>query len=192
MKIEAKQKWMLVVYSVLLIALGVATFILALVDMNAVVTITSIVIAVALFIIGLMHIVTALVAYTEEFFKGELVVGSVAIALGVVLCVYPTMIGAFLPIFLGTLFLALAVVMIVKGIIAIKYKYKGSWIAFYFIVAAVAIALGVLSLIFRNESTQVMYASVGAVLFLAGVVELIFAIKLLAEKKEKSEEPAKE
>ncbi len=186
MKIGNKHKWMLIVYSVLLIALGITTFILAIVNLGAVVRTTSYVIAVALFIIGLMHIVTSLVANTQDFFTAELVVGSFAIAIGVVLCVFPDLIGGFLPILLATLFFAFAAIGIAKAIVAIKFKYKVSWIIAYIAAAVVGITLGILSLVFRYESTQVMYGSVGAVVLILGVIELIYSIKFLNNKQEET------
>lgn len=178
-----KIKWIPIVYGVLLTLIGVLTLIYAITNPAVVDTVISISIAVALFIVGIVHISFALVAHTSDFFNGEMVLGSIAIAFGVVLCVDLGLIGQFIVYLLGAFFLAFALVSIVKFVLFIVYRQSVAWIVIYIIMALVCIAIGVLVLCFRNESKQILYCFVGASIILSGLFEIILGIKILMKKE---------
>ena len=178
-----KIKWIPIVYGVLLTLVGVLTLIYAITNPAVVDTVISISIAVALFIVGIVHISFALVAHTSDFFNGEMVLGSIAIAFGVVLCVDLGLIGQFIVYLLGAFFLAFALVSIVKFVLFIVYRQSVAWIVIYIIMALVCIAIGVLVLCFRNESKQILYCFVGASIILSGLFEIILGIKILMKKE---------
>ena len=178
-----KIKWIPIVYGVLLTLIGVLTLIYAITNPAVVDTVISISIAVALFIVGIVHISFALVAHTSDFFNREMVLGSIAIAFGVVLCVDLGLIGQFIVYLLGAFFLAFALVSIVKFVLFIVYRQSVAWIVIYIIMALVCIAIGVLVLCFRNESKQILYCFVGASIILSGLFEIILGIKILMKKE---------
>ena len=189
MKTFKEQKWMIIIYAVVILAVGLVEAILSFVDIGAAIKAVSYTIAIGLFAIGLMHILTSLIAYTKSFFKASLVFGAFAIAFGVVLIMRPFLIAEFLIPFVAVLALAFGAIMLTKAILAIVYKYKGLWIFAYFLIFALATTLGILILVYQNESTQAIYAAPGIVVALAGIALLVFGIRLLTNKK--SEESKK-
>ena len=177
MKKFTENKWYSVIYGGLLTLVGVLTLIFAITDITKVDAAISIGLAVSLFIIGIIHIATSLIAHTNDFFSASLLMGSIAIAFGVVLCINRALIGEFITYLLGTFFLALALVALIKFILFIVYKQKLMWIVGYGVVTLVALAAGILILIFRAESKQVLYCIIGASIILSGLLEIAVALK---------------
>ncbi len=185
MKSFKEQKWMLIVYAVLFIVIGLIELILSIFNLAAAIKVVSYSIAIGLFIIGLMHIIVCLVAYTKAFFKAALILGSIAIALGVILVVDPYILAAYLLIFISVVALALGTVLLVKAILAIVYRYKGGWIFLYFLFATLCLTFGILALVFRNkvEIEQAIYCASGAFILAIGIFLLVAGINLLNNKK---------
>ena len=191
MKKLGEQKWMLIVYSVLLITIGLLEFILSIVKFSAAVQVMSYSLAVGLFIVGLMHIIVSLVADTKAFFKAALVLGCIAIAIGVILCINPNIMQGFVVLFVAILAIALGAVLIAKAIIAIVYKYKGFWIFLYFLFAVLCITFGILILVFERKdiiAAQIIFASTGAFIMVVGIFLLIAGIKAVTQKNESNQQ----
>ena len=184
MKTFKEQKWMIIIYAVVAIAVGLVETILAFVNINAAISAVSYTIAVGLFVIGLMHILSSLIAFTKSFFKASLIFGAFAIAVGIVLIMKPLLIADFLIPFVACLALALGVVMLAKAIIGIIYKYKGGWIFLYFLFFAIATTLGILILVYQNASRTAIYAVTGITVAIAGIALLVFGIKLISKKED--------
>ena len=190
MKKIAEQKWMLIVYAVLLITIGLLELILSIVKLSVAVQVMSYSLAVGLFIVGLMHIIVSLVADTKAFFRASLVLGCIAIAIGVVLCITPLLMKDFVVLFVAILAIALGAVLIVKAIIAIVYKYKGIWIFLYFLFATICITFGILALVFEHKNdiaAQIIFASTGAFIMAVGIFLLIAGIKATTQKNESAQ-----
>ena len=184
-----KHTWLNIVYGVLLIVVGALTLTFAIVNIDVVDQVISISLAISLFIAGILNIASSLIAHTDEYFTTSLLVGSIAIAFGVVLLVNRTLIGSFIVFLLGTLLLALGAVYLIKAIIFIIAKQKVPGIVALFVIAAIAIALGIMVLCFKDESKLVIYSFVGASIVLMGVVELVLVVReIIAEKKKAKEE----
>ena len=177
MKTLREQKCMLFVYAALFIAIGLVEFILRIINLDAGIKVVSYSIATSLLVVGVLHIVTSFIDDTKAFFKGALILGSIAIAIGVVLFIIPWIIPEFLIYLVAVLALALGVVLITKGVLAIIFKYKVSWIIIYFVLASLAIVFGILALVYRIEFTQIIYCVTGAVLLALGIFILIYAIR---------------
>lgn len=187
MKKLGEQKWMLIVYAVLLITIGLIEFILSIVRLDIAVQVMSYSIAAGLFIVGLMHIIVSLIADTKAFFRASLILGCIAIAIGVVLCIAPSLLEGFVVLFVAILSIALGAVLIVKAILAIIYKYKGLWIFLYFLFATICITFGILALVFGSKNqipAQIIFASTGAFILAVGIFLLIAAIRVMSAKKE--------
>ena len=152
-----KFKWMLIVYGIVLMFTGVLTTVFALTNPGLINNVISISVGVGLCIIGAMHLVTALITKTSEFFTSSLLLGSIAIACGVVFFLKRDLISQFLIYFVGVFLLSIGTVSIVKAILFIVYKQRGSWITFYILLAALAITLGVLALIYHGEAEKILY-----------------------------------
>ena len=179
MKKFFEKKWLTLAYGFLVIAVGVLTVVYAIVDPTVVTTVLSISIAVSLFIIGAANIALALVAHTSEFFQKILLVGSAAIAAGVLFCVNRTLIGEFIALLLGVFFIAFATVALIKFILFIVYKEKLTWIILYGVFVAVAAAAGILILCFQQESNQVIYVIIGSAIAITGIFEIIASARAI-------------
>lgn len=179
-----QKKWMLIVYGILLIAVGAVTIVLSLTNVGVVDTALSIALAVGLFIIGLLNIITSFITETEKLFTAPLLIGSIAISFGIVLCIDRGILGSFIVYLLGVLLLSLALISILKAVIFIIYKYKVTWIVLLFTFAAIAIAGGIVVLIFREESKVVLYTIIGSFIALLGLFEAFFAIRSIIKKED--------
>ncbi len=186
MKTFKEQKWMIIVYGVILFAIGLVDLILSIVDLGSAIKVVSYCIAGGLFVIGLLHIVANLIKDTKSFFKGALALGCIAIALGVVFIVYPLMLGNFFIIFCAAFVIAISAIFLVKGFIGIKFKYKKSWIFLYFLLATIGITLSILAFVYEGSSTvtQIVYITMGAIAIVVGVTAMVYGIKLLNKKAE--------
>ena len=185
MKTLKEQKWMIVVYGIVLFSIGLIDFILSIVDLDSAVKIVSYSIAVGLFVIGALHIITNLIKETKSFFKGALILGCISIAVGVVFCVRPEILETFFVYFTAALVISLSAVLIIKGIIGIRFKYKPSWIVLYFVLAAIGITLSILAFVYAEKTDtvkQIMYASIGAIAATIGVLIIVYGIKAISKK----------
>lgn len=179
MKTFKEQRWMLIIYAIVLIAVGIVEFVLSIVSPKTAIEVVSYSIAAGLFVIGLTHLLSSFVAYTKAYFKASLLIGCFAIATGVVLIIEPWLIATFLIPFISVLAIAFGAIMLVKGAIACVYRYKVSWIISYFAVASVCITLGILGLVYRDVAKQVIYATAGVLVVALGVFILVYAIRLM-------------
>ena len=186
MKTFKEQKWMIVVYGIILFAIGLVDLILSIVDLGSAIRIVSYCIAGGLFTIGLLHIAANLIKDTKSFFRGALALGCIAIGLGVVFIVYPLMLGDFFIIFSAAFIIAISTVLLVKGIIGIKFKYKKGWVFLYFLLAIIGITLSILAFVYEGSSTvtKVVYISMGALGIAVGLSAIVYGIKLLNKKAE--------
>lgn len=193
MKTFKEQKWMLLVYALIFIAVGIVQFVLSILDVNKAVAAVSYALACGLFALGLMHIITCFITDTKAFFKVALVLGAFAIAIGVVLILNPLLIKVFLIPFVAVLALALGAVMLVKAIVAIVYKYKAGWIVLYFSLFAICVTVGVVFLVYLGVDIAVatIFATAGIALAALGIFIFVFALRLLIKKKDDKEEDEK-
>ena len=194
MKTFKEQKWIILVYGVILFTIGVVQFILSIVDFKSAMDLMSYVVAIGLLIIGLMHILAAFIANTKAFFKVSFVLGSIAVACGVVFIIMPHILGQFIVYFVPVLLLTIGSIFLAKAIVAIVFKYKVGWIIVYFLGATVGITLGILALTNLNSSpavSQVIYCLIGLTIAAIGVVLFAFGIRTLTKKVDNKEETDK-
>lgn len=186
MKTFKEQKWMIIVYGIILFAIGLVDIILSIVDLGSAIKVVSYCIAGGLFLIGLLHIITNLIKDTKSFFKGALALGCIAIALGVVFIVYPTMLDGFFIYFSAAFVIAISAIFLVKGIIGVRYKYKKSWVFLYFLFAVLGITLSILAFVYEGHSTlkQIVYITMGAIALTVGVAAIVYGIKAINKKAE--------
>ena len=186
MKTLKEQKWMIIVYGIVLFAVGLVDLILSIVDLGSAMKVVSYTIASGLFVIGFLHIITSLIHDTKSFFRGALVLGSIAIGLGVVFIVEPDVLGTYLIYFGAAFVIAISAIFLVKGCLGIKFKYKKSWIFWYFVFAAIGITLSILAFVYGKSDTvkQVIYISMGALAAVSGIALIIYGIKAINKKAE--------
>lgn len=184
MKLNTKIDWINIVYGVLFAIAGILIIVFAYVDLGVVDTALSIIIAVSLFVVGLIYLITSFVSQTKEFITSGLILGSMAIALGIVLLILPWLVGGFLVYFLAAFLVAGGAVALAKAITGIVFKFSALWILGAFAIAAAGITLGSVILAINGSVTKtIIYTIMGAGVFAAGIAELIVGIKLLSAKK---------
>lgn len=188
MKFQIQNKWLLIAYGILLVAIGVTTLVLSITNVGLVDQALSISLAIALFIVGILNIVSSLILNTDKFFTSPLFIGSLCVAFGVVLCIDRSIIGSFIVYLLGVFLLALSLVCLIKAVLFIVYKYKVMWIIAQFIIALIGIGGGIVVLCFREESKVVLYAIIGSIILLLGVLEIILALRIMLKKNGQEDE----
>ena len=187
MKTLKEQKWMILVYGVILFTIGIVQLVLSIVDFSSAMKGLSYAVAVGLFVIGLMHIITDFIDDTKSYFKGSLALGSIAIASGIVFIVIPSILGVFIVYFVPSLLIVLAAVLLIKAIVGIVFKYKTSWIISYFIGATIGITLGILAFVYLEKSlavSQIIYCIIAVVIAAVGVFLFVFGLRQLTKKSE--------
>ena len=190
MKKFLEKKWLTLIYGFLLIAVGALTLTYAIINPDVVTKVLSISIAVSLFLIGSGNIVLALVAHTSDFFNSSLLVGSAAIAFGVLFCINTLLIGEFIAYLLGVFFIALAVVALIKFVLFIVYKQNLAWIIIYGFIVVICAAAGIIILCFKQQTNQVLYGIIGSFIAFAGLFEIFASARMiiLAKREQKQRE----
>lgn len=181
-----KNRWLQIVASTLFLVAGILIMVYGIIDQGSVTKVISIVLAVSCFITGALSLVTSFFVEPTKVMSTGLVVGSMSIALGVLLCCRTEVFGSIVVYFVGALALAVGGVALIKGVIMLVKKTPASTVVLFFIVAAIAITLGVLTFCYLNGAQQVIYVATGTVIALAGLAGLVLNIKHLVDnKKEK-------
>ena len=190
MKKFLEKKWLTLIYGFLLVAVGALTLTYAIINPDVVTKVLSISIAVSLFLIGSGNIVLALVAHTSDFFNSSLLVGSAAIAFGVLFCINTLLIGEFIAYLLGVFFIALAVVALIKFVLFIVYKQNLAWIIIYGFIVVICAAAGIIILCFKQQTNQVLYGIIGSFIAFAGLFEIFASARMiiLAKREQKQRE----
>ena len=187
MKMLKEQKWMLIVYGVILFGIGLTEFILSIVDFAQAPRVISYVVASGLILVGVLHIIFSLVKETKSFFKPELVLGSLAIAAGMVFIIKPDILGSFFIVLVAAFILVIGPLLIVKGIIGCVYKYKGLWIFLYFLLGTIAIVAGVLSFVYLDKTatvSKIIFCILSAIIIFVGIFLIAYGIRQLSKKNE--------
>ena len=161
----------------------------------------NLVVAITLFIFGLFAILTAFIFEYRKVLTAALVYGSICIALGVLLCngIYNKNLYLldFIVLLLSVFFIVIGVIELVKGIIMLLKKTKETGIAVAALVVGLGfIALGIISIIYRNQIVNAFCILAGVLLVAVGVYELIMGIRTLAHSSKnrgskKSTKPAR-
>lgn len=173
-----------IVYGILLTVLGVLTIVFAIVNQANVAKMISYSFAVGLFVLALIFILNTIISNVKEVFSTGLFLGSSAVALGIVLVLIPELMPNFFVCFLASLFCVLAVVLLVKGILAICYKEKAKIIVFLFLIAVISGTIGGLMFAYWNSGKTIVYIFIGAMLLLSGIGSLIVGVNKNIKKKE--------
>ena len=184
----SKHKWMQLVYGALLIAAGVVVIVIALNQQDQISQWLSIVVSIALFIYAAALMFTGIFSLKKKVFDLAFIYSVVFIAIGVVLLVKPMMIGEFITIFVATLLCAGGVVEIGEATAMVFFKRPLFFIIAFYVLGAALIALGVLCFSFQNDVQKIIYIASGAILALAGAIELALGIYSLFKHKEDEKE----
>lgn len=172
--LNMKNKWLQVIIGALLLAAGIIVIVINATDPGKITLAISWVVAVFLFLVGGLMLIVSLIT-TKAIFTPVYVYGSLLVALGVLFCVTGTsFIEKGVTVFLGTLLISFGAVSLVKAIMLTCFKAKVSFIVLFFIIAAVGITLGVLTLVYQSEAMQIIYYGLGALLVAYGIVQIVY------------------
>lgn len=155
----------------------------------------SLSLAIFLFLDGAILFITAILDRKVKI-SLNIVTGSLLIAVGVVFIMSGINLNEFLPPFVSSILLAIGAGEIAKGTVQIVQKEKVIWIIVNFLIAAIAITFGILS-IFYNKGEDatvknIIYIILGIAIVVAATAEIVLASVSINEKRKKKLEEKKE
>ena len=190
-----KYVWLQLILSILLLFGGALIIAFAATNkQNILEDALNIIAAVILFLFGLFAILTSFIFESNKLFTNGLLYGSACIALGVFLCTRELVLLNYLVYLLAIFFIVVGAIELVNGILLIAKKEKRIlFIILSFVAAALFITGGILAIVYRSNVKIAFCIIAGALLFVAGVYELIFGIReMIEQNKNKGErKPAK-
>lgn len=180
MKLYEKYKWSRLCTGMIFLLIGILTIIITYINVSIVSATLSISIAAVLFMIGGVSLISNFIDHDKSIFTTSLAVAALCIAVGVVLCIRPTFLGDIIVYFMAAFAIAFGCIEIVKGIQLIRYHSKWYLYVTCFVIAAILIAFGIISLVIGSGGVlTVIYTFVGCCFILIGVNESVIAIKKL-------------
>ena len=189
-----KYVWLQLILSILLLFGGALIIAFAATNkQNILEDALNIIAAVILFLFGLFAILTSFLFEPNKLFTNGLLYGSISIALGVFLCIRELVLLNYLVLLLGVFFIVAGVVELINGIIFLVKREKNiAFIIIAFAAAVLFITGGILALVYRGNVKIAFCIIAGALIFIAGVYELIFGIReMVAQNKNKEKKPRK-
>lgn len=165
--------WMQLLFGILLIAVGIATIVLAIVNKGAVSKALGIIVAIFFFIFGALAVIMSLVSDTKLFTTASLIYGSILIAMGVVILLTPDFIPTVLVTLIAVFLIAFGTVNLIKAIVSIVYKMKWYWIVALFLIAAIGITVGILAFCYPDVAFTGTFVATGAGIIAFGVLEIV-------------------
>ena len=178
-----KHKWMQIVFGGLFLLSGAAIIVISLNWPDYIAKSLSVILAISLFLFGASCIFSGIFALKNKYFDPAFIYGDLAIALGVVLCVHNTMIQDLIVLFVGTILTTIGVVFLGEATSMIFFKRPKPSIVLFFLLGALFLTLGVLSYVFQQEATTIIYIATGGIMCLVGVWQIIFGIIATARAK---------
>ena len=189
-----KYVWLQLILSILLLFGGALIIAFAATNkQNILEDALNIIAAVILFLFGLFAILTSFIFEPNKIFTNGLLYGSACIALGVFLCTRELVLLNYLVYLLAIFFIVVGSIELINGILLVIKKDKNiPYVIISFVAAVVFITGGILALVFRGDVKIAFCIIAGALLFVAGVYELIFGIReMVAQNKNKEKKPRK-
>ena len=188
----SKYIWLQLILSILLLFGGTLIIVFAATGKeNILKDALNIISAVILFLFGAFAILAAFVFEPNKIFTTGLLYGSASIALGIFLCTGKFAMIDYLVYILAIFFIVAGAIELVKGIILATQKEKKiGYMIITFVIAAIFITGGILALVFTeiNEKVSVVFCVLaGALLFVAGVYELVMGVKVIISVRNKGE-----
>lgn len=189
-----KYIWLQLILSILLLFGGALIIAFAATNkQNILEDALNIIAAVILFLFGLFAILTSFIFEPNKLFTNGLLYGSACIALGVFLCTRELVLLNYLVYLLAIFFIVVGAIELINGVLLVVRKGKNiPYIVISFTAAVLFITGGILALIYRGNVKIAFCIIAGALLFAAGVYELIFGIReMVAQNKNKEKKPAR-
>ena len=188
-----KHKWLQIVYGALLLVAGILIIVMSINQPESITIWISVIFAIGLFIFGACSIMAGVFTLEKKFFNSLFIVGSLSIAFGVVLCTLAAgkdtdLMGNLIKVFFSVMLLAMGAVECGEAAAMIYFKRSKFAIAIFFVLGALFIAAGVLTLIFWDNIIKVVYAILGGLIALLGLFEMVVGvISFIGAKKAEKE-----
>ena len=172
-------KWIGVVLGVLLIIAGgiivgmsIAKAAGAIKEDNVIPLMLSVVAAILCFIVGAIYITVGLTTPLTTFFDPSFVLGSIAIAAGVVLLIERAVIADIIIYLISIVLIVIGGIYLVRGIFYIVNKIQVKLVVFAFIIATLAIAAGIISITLKDKLFIGINIIIGVVVIIAGILQI--------------------
>lgn len=188
-----KHKWLQIIYGTLLLVAGILIIVMSINQPESITIWISVIFAIGLFIFGACSIMAGVFTLEKKFFNSLFIVGSLSIAFGVVLCTLAAgkdtdLMGNLIKVFFSVMLLAMGAVECGEAAAMIYFKRSKFAIAIFFVLGALFIAAGVLTLIFWDNIIKVVYAILGGLIALLGLFEMVVGvISFIGAKKAEKE-----
>ena len=188
-----KHKWLQIIYGALLLVAGILIIVMSINQPESITIWISVIFAIGLFIFGACSIMAGVFTLEKKFFNSLFIVGSLSIAFGVVLCTLAAgkdtdLMGNLIKVFFSVMLLAMGAVECGEAAAMIYFKRSKFAIAIFFVLGAIFIAAGVLTLIFWDNIIKVVYAILGGLIALLGLFEMVVGvISFIGAKKAEKE-----
>lgn len=188
-----KHKWLQIIYGTLLLIAGILIIVMSINQPESITIWISVIFAIGLFIFGACSIMAGVFTLEKKFFNSLFIVGSLSIAFGVVLCTLAAgkdtdLMGNLIKVFFSVMLLAMGAVECGEAAAMIYFKRSKFAIAIFFVLGALFIAAGVLTLIFWDNIIKVVYAILGGLIALLGLFEMVVGlISFIGAKKAEKE-----
>ena len=188
-----KHKWLQIIYGALLLVAGILIIVMSINQPESITIWISVIFAIGLFIFGACSIMAGVFTLEKKFFNSLFIVGSLSIAFGVVLCTLAAgkdtdLMGNLIKVFFSVMLLAMGAVECGEAAAMIYFKRSKFAIAIFFVLGAIFITAGVLTLIFWDNIIKVVYAILGGLIALLGLFEMVVGvISFIGAKKTEKE-----
>ena len=178
-KLINRYHWLGIIIGVLLIIAGGLIITFSIINIENVNLALSIVVASVSFIIGAIYITAGILSPLTKMFDVTFLVGAFAIAIGVILLMNVDIVPTIITYTIAVSLIALGAIYLIRGIISIVNKCKVPTIVVCFVVAVIALTLGILAIVFNTKLLIAIYIAAGVILVGVGG----FIIYLLVRKK---------
>ena len=184
-KLLDKYIWMRAILGILLVATGITTIILAIIDRGSVSKTLNLIFACLTILFGGLSILLSLCSETRKVFTTTLFFGAVLLAIGITSLIVPNFISVIFVNLLAVLLITLGGTCFAKGIFGAIYRMKGFYIFLLFVCAAIGVALGIMALLNKEYAFVSTFIAVGVIITSFGIGELVIALTKQKERKKK-------
>ena len=172
-----KYKWLGIVFGVLLVIAGVLIIIFSITNKDKVSDILAIIVAVVCFVLGAIYIAIGVMISLNNFFDSSFIYGAFLIAIGVLLLIERSIVSEILVYTTSVALITFGAIYLIRAILYIANKMKILYIIIALLIAALAITFGILALCYKGQLLIVLYIVMGAIISVAGVIEIIYSIR---------------
>lgn len=173
----SKHKWLKIIYGLLMIAAGIIIILVTLTKTDEDSSKWfSIVVSCALFIFSLILIFSGIFQLDKKKFDVSFIYAAAFIGVGVTLLCKTDLIGDILIVLIGASLIAFSAINFGQASAYIYFKRKKFLIAITFISGAIVLTLGILTLLFKEEASKVIYVILGSLICLGGAIDIVAGI----------------